>query len=291
MLDRVLKLFRGGILSRYRVDNCVTRHQFFTISTGRDRKTMRPVLVKIYSREGAAIEAKIDVIYRERPLAETLPALSNRFMVRTLEAGSDGGKRIEILEAAPTTTLKQRMSTEGLAPTAFRRAILQICEGVSYLHSRGHVHRGLCPETIVVSEEGDAKIIDLSLVMDASRTHVSGTMVGPNGYVAPEIIKRSPVDARSDIYSLGVICYEAFSGTLPFPHVKSYEGLVRMMNQKPAGLAERNAGVPAGLDAVVMKAIAKSPGERYQTVEEFMNALAAAPLPESLSAKAPAFAA
>jgi serine/threonine-protein kinase len=116
-------------------------------------------------------------------------------------------------------------------------------------------------------------------------------MGGPTGYVAPEVIRRGPVDARSDIYSLGAVCYEAFSGTLPFPRGGGYEGLVKMINSRPTPLSERNAEVGPELNAVVMKALAKTPEARWQTVEDLMERLAAVALPEGIRAKVEAVAA
>jgi|GEM_PF-6122421 len=291
MFERLRDIFHGGISTRYSTEGVILRHPFYTIAAGRDKKTMRPVLIKTYTDEGMDVQLKLDANYRERTLAEALPELANRFVAKTIETGKIGGKRVEVLEAAPTRALRECFEQKTLSNKAFKRAILEVCEGVAYLHSRGLVHRGLSPDAITVTDAGDAKIIDLSLVMDASKMHASGTMVGPLGYVAPEIIRRGAVDARCDIYSLGAICYEMFSGALPFPRGVGYEGLIKMINGRPVPLSERNDEVPPELERVVMKAIAKRPEDRYQTAEEMAVALSAVPLPETRRERTPASAA
>jgi serine/threonine-protein kinase len=130
-------------------------------------------------------------------------------------------------------------------------------------------------------------------MMDTAKAVSSGTTVGPVGYVAPEVIGRRGADARSDVYALGAICYEMLCGSHLFPNARGYEGLVRMMNTKPVSLAERGADCPAELEAVIMKAVEKRPADRFQTMDEMLAALAAAPVPRTLGlhTRTPAFAA
>jgi len=289
MLDRIKNLFAGGILARYKPEATVLRQVFFTISAARDAKTMRPVLVKVYTDEGMEVENKLDKNFRREPLGEILPGLVNRHIVKTIETGSDHGRNVEILEAAPATTLRELMDTRRLAGKDFKRIIMQVGEALSYLHHEGFIHRAISPEAIVVSAEGDAKIIDMSLIMDADLTVGGGTMVGPSGYVAPEIIRRGAIDARSDIYALGVIMYEFIAGARPFPQGHGYEGLLKIINTKPLPLIERKTNVSADLNAVVMKALARKADERFATVDEMLAAFAAAPMPENNHTNAPSF--
>lgn len=289
MLERIRNLLGGGILSRYQADAVVLKHTFYTISVGREKKTLRPVLVKVYTDEGMEVQDKLDEKYRDKPLSEILPELSNRFVVKTIETGRAKGRRVEVLEAAPTTTLGERIGARNLSVKALRRAILQAGEGLMYLHSLGYVHRGISPDAIAVTPEGDAKIIDLSLLMDSQMTHAGGTMVGPSGYVAPEVIKRSAIDERCDIWALGAVCYEAFCGVKPFPNGHGYEALLKVINSKPQPLEERNRSVPADLNAVVMKALEKYPEHRYAKVEEMLTDFAAARLPDRTTNRAAAF--
>lgn len=280
MLERMKALLGGGIAGRYEIGAPVVKHTLYTISNAREKKTFRQVLVKTYTDEGMDIENRLDEKYRDKPLAEILPGLSNRFVVKTIETGVIKGRRVEVLEAVATTSLKDLVAQRKLAPRALRRAILQVGEGLMYLHSLGYLHRGLSPDAISVTAEGDAKIMDMSFLMDAEMTQTGGTVVGPNGYVAPEIIRRGRVDERSDIWSLGAVIYEAISGCRPYTNGHGYEALVKMINTKPEPLSERYPGTPEDLDAVVMKALERYPDGRYATVEDMMLEFAAAHMPE-----------
>ncbi len=291
MFEMLKNLLQGGLMARYQVESTVIRHQFFTIATARDKKTMRSVLFKTYTDEGMDVQAKLDATYRERPLSELLPEIVNRFIVRTIEVGKVKGRTVEVLEAGPTMTLREALDGKRLSTKAMKRVVMQVGEGLMYLHSRGLIHRGLSPEGIVVTDEGDAKIIDMSLVMDHSRTMHSGTMVGPHGYVGPEVIRRGPVDARSDVYSLGAICYEMLCGLLPFPRANGYEGLIKIINSRPVVLSERNDAVTPEMNKAVMKALERMPEDRYASVEEMLMKFAAAPLPKTVHPRTPAFAA
>jgi eukaryotic-like serine/threonine-protein kinase len=293
MFDKLKALFSHGILDKYMVERTVQKHSFYTVSAGRDRKTMHPVLLKVFTQEGAELEVKLDHLYRERPSAEVLPEIKSRYIVSTLEVGQCDGKRVEVLEFIAVPSLRDRMDKKQLATGDFKNLVTHVAYGLSYLHSLGFIHRGLAPEGIAVADGGDAKLTDLSLMMDAAKAAVSGTTIGPVGYVAPEVIARRGSDARSDVYSLGAVCYELLCGSHLFPNARGYEGLLRMMNTKPVPLTERGADVPTELEAVVMKAVERFPKDRFQTMDEMLAAFASAPAPRTLGnhPRTPAFAA
>jgi serine/threonine-protein kinase len=280
VFERIKDLLGGGIAGRYEIDAPCVKHTLYTISNARDKKTFRAVLVKTYTDEGMDIENRLDEKYRDKPLAEILPGLSNRFVVKTIETGVIKGRRVEILEALPTTTLRELIAQRKLSAKGLRRAILQVGEAIVYLHSLGYLHRGLSPDAISVTPEGDARIMDLSFLMDVEMTRTGGTVVGPNGYVAPEIIRRGQVDERSDIWSFGAVIYEALSGSKPFTNGHGYEALVKIINTKPMPLSERCPGTPEDLEGVIMKALGRYPEERYASVEEMMIEFTLAHMPE-----------
>ena len=290
MFDSIRKMFSNGILSAYERTGKPRRFSLYGISPGRSRKTLRPVLIKEYSEEGMEVEKKLDSLYRARPLAEILPELRNPHIASTLEAETTDTRRVEIIDPVPGPTLREIMGRGEMTPRDFIDCILQAARGLSHLHSLDLVHRGLTPDVITVGEAG-AKITDLSFLMDAGKAHHGSTMTGASRYSAPEILKRAPIDARSDIFSLGAILYEGVCGAPIFPHASGFERLLRVMNSKPDEPSEKNCFVNDQLNAVIMKAVAKNPAERYAAVDEFISALEAAPLPEKLGHHAPAYAA
>ena len=284
-------MFEQGLLGKYEAGTAVLSSPFFTLQSARDRKSMRPVTLKVYTPDGVDLEAKLDRLYRKRPLCEMLGEIHNPAIVKTLECGDSHGKRVEILEPLLGTTLRARLEHGRPSSSEVRSITIALGEALVYLHSIGILHRGLSPDAVMIAPGGEAKIADMSLVMDISHASAGGTVVGPVGYTAPEVIARRPADAASDVYSLGALVYEMLAGRRLHANVRGYEGLLRLMNSKPIPLSERNPLVSPVLEAIVMKAVERKVEDRYQTVEAFLEAFAATPLPDAHGAHAKAFAA
>ncbi len=289
MFERIKSIFSGGVLSKYESTGNSKQMQLYSICTGRCRKTLRPVSIKKYSREGVEVERKLDSLYRVRPLAEMLPELKHPLIAVTIEAEVTDTTRIEILESFTGASLREVMDRSENTPEEFIDCIVKAGSGLSYLHSLGLLHRGLTVDAITTGQQG-TKIIDLSFLMNAQKTTAGSTMTGATSYSAPEVLRRSPLDVRSDIFSLGAILYEGVCGESIFPSVSGFERLLRVMNSKPEPPTAKNHLVSEELSAVIMKAVANNRAHRYATVEEFLAALKAAPVPGKLPAHAHAFA-
>ncbi len=291
MFERIKGIFSPGIHGRYKVEGTLMRHPFYDLESARERKTMRPVCIRDYTDEGLETEAKLDRLYRRRPLVDLLGEIHNPHIVHTFETEASAERRIEVIEHVSGETLRARMDRGTMSGEEFRGIVTALGEALVYLHSLGLLHRGLCPESVMIAKDGTAKILDLSLVMDVSLANAGGTVVGPVGYTAPEVIARRNADFTSDVYSLGSLMYEMLSGQRLHPNARGYEGLLRLMNSRPAPLSERNPQVSAALEAVVMQAVEKDPRRRWQSVDDMMTAFADAPAPARLGSPAPAYAA
>ncbi|MCX6568852.1 MAG: protein kinase [Candidatus Aminicenantes bacterium] len=163
----------------------------------------------------------------------------------------------------------------------------QICEGLTEAHRLGIVHRDLKPQNIMIDEDGQAKIMDFGLaqLLKAGERSDGKTTPGTPAYVSPEQIKGLPPDARSDLYSLGVLLYEMLTGTLPFKAASARELFHKHQAEVPLDPRELNPGISAGLSQVVMKCLEKDPAARFQSATEIREALDCLPTSAPRDAK------
>lgn len=159
----------------------------------------------------------------------------------------------------------------------------QVLSALQYTHNRGVIHRDIKPPNILVTRTGQIKLTDFGIAVADSELRLSrrGMVVGSLPYMAPEQIRSGTVDVRSDIYSLGVTLYEMTTGKRPFQGTTEYQLIEAHMKQAPRPPAEVTPGVPASLSDGILRAMAKDPGDRFQSAEEFHAAL------DGVSADAP----
>jgi serine/threonine-protein kinase len=183
-----------------------------------------------------------------------------------------------VTEYVEGETLRSYLSAHTPLPTPAVLGILdQLCQAVAYCHENGVIHRDLKPENVLITASGDVSIIDfgIALLRGARRITWAGltTAVGTPDYMAPEQVQGKRGDARTDIYALGAIGYELLTGQPPY----SGDNPLAVMGQHLYGtlrpLAEVDPQVPAALAQVIERALRREPDRRYQTVEEFRQAL------------------
>ena len=145
----------------------------------------------------------------------------------------------------------------------------QTAEGLKAAHSRGVVHRDIKPANLMLTEEGQVKIMDFGLAQlaDQSRLTKTATILGTPAYMSPEQASRRPTDRRTDVWSLGVVIYEMITGRLPFGGERQEAVLYAIGNEDPEPITALRAGLPMELEFIVGKALAKDPADRYQHVE------------------------
>jgi serine/threonine-protein kinase len=154
--------------------------------------------------------------------------------------------------------------------------LLQICEGLEFAHNRGIVHRDIKPSNIRVLEDGTVKIMDFGIaksILAASKLTQTGIALGTAGYLAPEQIQGRTVDARTDIFALGVVAYELVTGVRPFESATLSNVLYKILNEEPQYPSESDISCSPGLEAIIRRCMAKEPDERYQTGAELVAGL------------------
>ena len=190
-------------------------------------------------------------------------------------------------------TLAERLQ---LGPLPWREAaalMRQALAAVGFAHLQRIVHRDISPDNIIITPEGTLKLANFALAKSSASPKLTqvGTVIGNLKYISPEQVKGVvEVDARSDLYSLGIVFYEMLCGRPPFDSQSQFELMAAQVNQTPRPPSASNPAVPQALDAVVLKSLAKDPAQRYQEAEEFDRAIteAAAPAPVVVAAPAQA---
>ena len=166
----------------------------------------------------------------------------------------------------------------------------QTLSALSYAHSRGVIHRDIKPANIMITSHGLVKLMDFGIAKGTNDLHLTrpGMTMGSVYYMSPEQVRGDTVDARSDIYSFGVTLYEMLTGRKPFQADTSYSVLNAQLNEAPVPPMQVNPALPMQLNDIVLRAMAKNSNDRFQTAEEFRNALKALREPQEAQAFQPA---
>ena len=197
-------------------------------------------------------------------------------VLRTHDLGEWNGLRFLSMEFVEGRTLEQMVQANKILPTAEGlRIARQLCMGLAAIHEVGIVHGDVKAQNIMIETSGGAKIMDFGsahLADDRGMT-TGGRVIGTLGYMSPEQARGWPLDFRSDIYSLGIVLYEIFTGSLPFEGDSPIEVVLKHVNNAPPPPGTKNPRIDAMIAAIVMRCIEKEPSARFQSTHELHEAL------------------
>lgn len=256
-------------LGRYRIEAEIGRGAMGVVYRAQDPKIERLVAIKTISLTGQ--EPGEEQAYRERFVQEARAAgrLSHPGIVAIFDAGEDPETHepFLVMEYIAGESLGKILAAHDRKlplPDALRLA-QEIAEALDYAHSQGVIHRDIKPANILITEDGRAKITDFGVARlnHALVTH-SGQIFGSPAYMAPEQLSGGVADARSDLFSLGVMLYSMITGFRPFQGNSAETVCFKVMNTEPVPVTSFQHNVPAELNAVVARAIAKDPADRFQ---------------------------
>src|SRR5689334_13498287 len=217
-----------------------------------------------------------DFIARFQREAESAAGLQHPNIVAVFDRGQDDGINYIAMRYVEGPTLKQLIE-RGLTPEQAVALVRQVLEGARFAHRNGIVHRDLKPQNVIVDEEGKAVVTDFGIARaGVSEITQTGSVMGTPQYLSPEQAQGFEVTGVSDLYSIGVILYEALTGRVPFEGESAVAVAMKQVAETPQRPSSINPQVSPALDAVVMRALEKEPGNRFQTADAFIAALDAA---------------
>jgi serine/threonine protein kinase len=214
---------------------------------------------------------------RFRREAITAANLRHPNIVIIYDVGSYENFQYIVMEYLEGPTLQDEIQEGGAVPISQAVSILgQLAGALDYAHQQELVHRDIKPANIIIGREDRVTLTDFGLVKAAKREDITGdsTAVGTLMYMSPEQVMGKAVNGLSDIYSLGVVVYEMLSGEVPFSGTTPYQIIRELVEEPPPSLSRLNPQIDPGVEQVVLKALAKEPGRRFQTAGEFAQEFA-----------------
>ena len=294
--DLVGQELGGGL---YRVTAHLARGGMADVYLAEHKHLARPVVIKSPAPHLVGGPRAVARFLRE---VRAMVPLSHPHVVRITDCGEHAGVPYAVLDYLAGGSLRDRLPRRAdgrrlpMPPAEVLRWARAVADALDYVHRQGFVHRDVKPENVLFDAEGNAYLADFGIAKAIAGERDDGTdaniteahmTVGTKRYMAPELIRGSPYDGRSDQYSLAVTVYEALTGRHPFPGAAPGDVLIKHCTEDWPPLTGLAPGLTAEVEAAIRRAAQRKPGERFPTCGEFVAALAAAVAPNSAGTAAP----
>ena len=273
----------GQTIDRYRIESKLGEGGMGVVYKARDTHLDRDVAVKILPADKVAEPTRKQRFIRE---ARAASALNHPNIVTLHDVGSRDGLDFMVLEYVAGRPLNDLIPSGGMAVATVLDHAIQMADALAAAHGAGIFHRDLKPSNVMITPDGRAKILDFGLAKLAEPAGVSpdaptvaaplteqGMVVGTVSYMAPEQAEGRPTDARSDIFSFGIVLYEMTTGRRPFDGRTPISILHDILHQEPTPPLEINSAIPPDLGRVILRCLRKEPARRFQTMADLKAAL------------------
>jgi serine/threonine-protein kinase len=259
---------------RYRVEDELGRGGMAKVYRGQDTVLGRTVAIKILAPQYAEDQGFVQRFRRE---AQAAARISNQTIVSVFDTGSDDGVHFIVMEYVEGRTLADYLTGGGrIMPDRAIDIGIDVARALEAAHAQGVIHRDIKPGNIMLDGQGDVKVTDFGIArVTATAETVAQTaaVLGTASYLSPEQAQGQPVDVRSDIYSLGCVLFEMVTGRPPFPGDSPVTVASKHVLEQPTPPSQINQDVSPDLDAVILRALAKNPANRYQSATEMREDL------------------
>jgi tetratricopeptide (TPR) repeat protein len=271
----------GHMLGQYQIVELIGEGGMATVYKAWQPSLRREVALKVLAPH---LSDDAQFVKRFHQEAVSAANLKHTHIVTIHDVGTESGYHYIAMEFIEGTSLEERIrSGQAFAPEQVVDVISQVGSALDYAHQRGFIHRDIKPANVLIDASGRAVLTDFGIVKALSGSGVTspltqaGTVFGTPQYMSPEQVKDEPLDHRSDLYSLGIVCYEMLSGQVPFDGTTTHSILYAQVNNPPPPLREfAGLDVPAPVEGVVEKMLAKERSARYDSAGEFARDLAQA---------------
>lgn len=256
------------IAGRYLVKAFIASGGMASVYRARDQVLEREVALKIIHPHLATDKSFVEKFRREAKMAASL---SHPNLVNVFDQGTDNQIIFLVMEFVPGINLRDALNDHGALPPDRALEILEpLTSGLAAAHSAGILHRDLKPENVFLSDNGTVKLGDFGLAREITSHTQTGSVVGTAAYLSPELVLRGQADARSDIYSLGVMAFELLTGKQPYGGDQAVQIAYQHANSNIPAPSSLNPGVPELLDEIVLWATARNPNDRPKSAQELL---------------------
>ena len=262
--------------SRYEILEKIGVGGMATVYKAKDNILKRNVAIKVLRDEFTTDE---EFIKRFNTEAQSAASLTHPNIVSIYDVGHEENLYFIVMELIKGKTLKQIITEEGVLPWKWSVNIaIQVASALETAHKNNIVHRDIKPHNIIITEDGIAKVTDFGIAKAVSNSTITafGTTIGSVHYFSPEHARGGYTDAKSDIYSLGVVMYEMLTGRVPFDADTPVSIALKHMQEKPVEPMKLNPSIPFAINKIIMKAMEKEPSLRYQNATEMLKDLSMA---------------
>src|SRR5262245_21504961 len=289
----------GESIAHYRIESLIGVGGMGEVYMARDERLGRKVALKFLPERLTANNTQLS---RFKSEARSASALNHPNILTVYEVGAEGNRHFIATEFIEGVTLRAALARGRMSVHQALEVAVQVASALAAAHETGIVHRDIKPENIMLRRDGYVKVLDFGIAKLSEKpsqpadqevgtttvlhTH-PGLLIGTVHYMSPERIRGQPTDARSDIWSLGVVLYEMLSGVPPFSGATPSDCVASVLKTEPPPLASVVPGIAAELQSLVQKALRKETGERYQTAAEVLADLRSVKAKPEQQASAP----